>query len=318
MFDRWRKRESPVRVVLATRHVAAVYQALAAAGQPYQVIGEARSTAALYQLLPPAQLVIVDQADLEEVEPAWALLEKVLDQRLTLTSAAFLARPAEWLQQARVAAGDLAALPARTVIVTACAGGTGRTTLAWELARAFRQQTNLPAALVEVCAGVSALAALHHLAAGPTFYDVAMKEEPPTQHQGVTVVPMLRDLADQVPEDLRAATLRRLQAAHVLTVLDAAWPHSYRAALLDGPLTAATWLVTATPQADKLANQAALAEDLRGVVAGPVWRVVNGVRARDRLALTGLDREITLPYIDGDPAKLGRLLLAQIYPGLRV
>ncbi|MBU1748341.1 MAG: hypothetical protein KKA73_11690, partial [Chloroflexi bacterium] len=248
----------------------------------------------------------------------WVLLEAVLAQRLTLTSAEFLDQPLEWVQQARRAAGHLEALPARTVVLTAGAGGTGRTTLAWELVRVFRQRTNLPVALVEVCAGVSALAALHNLGPVPTLYDVAMKQAAPAQHEGVTVVPMLRDLADRVPEPVRVAALRRVQEGHVLTVLDVAWPHSYRAALLDGLLGEAMWLVTATPQADKLANQTALVERLRDEAPGPVLRVLNAVQARDRLALAGLERDVTLPYVGGDKARLGKTLLTRVYPGLKV
>ena len=70
----------------------------------------------------------------------------------------FLADPSEWLGRARLtSAKQVSFLPARQVNLVNWSGGVGKTTLAMTVCKRFVQNTGLPAALLELSMGGSAL-----------------------------------------------------------------------------------------------------------------------------------------------------------------
>jgi MinD-like ATPase involved in chromosome partitioning or flagellar assembly len=331
------KRKQAIRVLVATRNpeVSRVLAAAANDGgkrlrkRSRVHVTEALSTQGAYDALPGCDLAVVDVADLV-VSPTFpvATLAGALQQsELPVAGGdAFAAEPQAWLEQAIAATGLLAALPPRVVAFTGYSGGVGKTTLSLNLARYVAGRLRLPAAIVELNFGRSALAALT-TAELPDFHEVLTQGAAPGTWQGITVLPMnyvsARLLLSREEEIDRL--LEDMARRHVLTIVDAAaanpfFPRFHARAQMT--------LVVADPRPDAVINAQALAGELvvdddvkdeRRSEGGAdiVLNKMNGLS--DRLALGGLEAAVRLPYVSrpDQDRRLSEPLLQVVYPGWR-
>jgi hypothetical protein len=277
---------------------------------------EALTTAGLYQILPGAQLIIVDLDDLAE-SPEWsrARLSSVLANTLMISGAEFAADPQHYLDRAQALAGLTGALPARCVAFTGLSGGVGKSTLALSFAHFFRHKTGLPSAVIELSVGPSALLALlakddqdwSHL------YEVISQGQAWPTWDGVTLAGMAWDTARLLNAELIDAAWQAIIEQHVLTVIDAPAYHPH-------------W-----PLAAALADRTFIVSDNRpDALANAVWLLQqDSVPDHSALLLNrgGLAAKLALPQppladlpdvgraAQSFPAQLGRKLMALVYPG---
>ena len=231
---------------------------------------------------------------------------------LAVSGEDFAAEPSRFLEEALAAVGAIHALPPRRVAITNVSGGVGKTTLALHLARYAQEQLHLPALVIEIAYGASALKTLTRPDL-PDLYDVVTQGEAPEKWQGVTLLPMEhrtgRLLLGQEGKILTA--LEKVMQAHVITVFDAQAAHPLWPAVQDmiEPV-----LVVSDSRPDSLANATALMSTLYG----NSHLVLNRMRGKDRLGLAGLKRALDVPEIDGAgrlDGRLGERLMPLVYPG---
>ena len=273
-------------------------------------------TRQIVKLLPTAQLIIIDLEDVVEYGYETAMLRTRLEEAQErqnipyVSSEEFLADPEEWLARAGRARGGQELPDKLTIGFTGYSGGVGKTTLALDTALHFARRAELPVLLIEFVYGTSALAVLTGVEA--TFlYDLATDtESQPAVFRGVTLVPMDYDNCRLLAAEDFARYLKSLMAQHVLTVVDAIWPHGLLRSI-QGDVD--QWFVMASPRLDAVENANKLAEEL-GTKASIV---VNNQRgAGDSLALAGVERALSLSHtdrVDRWEGKLGRQMLDHLY-----
>jgi hypothetical protein len=290
------KRGKGIRVLVAT-HNPEVSGALAAMADDAQgnvrrskikvQVTEAVSTQGAYEALPGCNLAVVDTSDLVASS---ALPVEMLDNALAqsgipiVNGAMFVDDPQTWLERAIAATGLLSALPPRTVVVTGYSGGTGKTTLALNLARYVSRHLHLPVALIEVNYGRSALMALTDQEL-PDFHDILTQGTRPGTWQAITVLPMnytsarlLLNRTDEV-----CGLLYDLAQSHVLTIVDAGAANPFFPYFKE---RAQSVLVVADPRLDAVMNAQALFREIavdREDGAAIVLNRMNGMG--DKLAL---------------------------------
>jgi hypothetical protein len=122
-------------------------------------VREAFSTRGVLQNLSGVHLVI-----LGDLLPISDVSEEILHSALdksgipVVTQDNFVIDPAEWLGRARLtSAKQVSFLPARQINLVNWSGGVGKTTLAMAVCKRFVRNTGLPAALLELSMGGSAL-----------------------------------------------------------------------------------------------------------------------------------------------------------------
>jgi hypothetical protein len=232
-----------------------------------------------------------------------------------VNEADFLIDPEEWLGRARLASsGKITFLPSRQVNLVNWSGGVGKTTLAMAICKRFADVTGLPAALLELSMGGSALHA--RISADlPEFFAIATgKSEPATWH-GVSLYPMDgRSIEVLWNEDVPRvqSALEDIRKRHTLFVVDA-FPGHPLYPELSQPRPDLTSLIVTSPRDDALLQARRLVKETSGekrLVLNMAHRLVDWME-------TGAD--VVLPYEEGwvismNP-RLADPLLEQVYPG---
>lgn len=299
-----------MKVLVATKDLA-VFDALQGiTGLEYE---EALFTGQIYEAVPGAQLVIIDFDDLVEHPYSVGMLRGILSDSDVpfVSSEEFLAEPDSWLGEARRLGGEATELPTkRTVSFVSYSGGVGKTVLAMDTAAHFARRAKLPVALLEFTYGESAVSALVGQAV-PALFELATQPDiEPYVWNGVTLVPMDYDNARDLSIQLLGKYLKDITREHVLTVIDAHWPHALIGAVRD---EIDRWYVVATPRPDAVENAEKLAAEL-----GPKANVVLNQKGGmvDSLALSGIERAVELPVVkeaDRWQGNLGKRILLHTY-----
>ena len=302
-----------MKVLVASKSVS-VFETLRA--MPDIEVEPALTTEEIAEVIPSAQLVLIDFEDVVEypydIGMIQAFLAEAQETRgLAWTrSADFLADPDDWLQQASRARGGPRLPDKLTVGFVSYSGGVGRTSLALDMSLHFARRAQRPVLLLEFVYGTSALAALTGLEM-PFLYDLASKIDlQPAVFKGVTLVPMDYENCRMLPPEEFGKYFKRQMANHVLTVVDAVWPHGLIRSIHDD---VDQWLIVATPRLDAVENAKKLQLEL-GARATTVFNQKRG--AGDSLALAGMERGLDLPYVnrvDEWSGRLGRELLNFVY-----
>ncbi len=307
-----------VRVLIATSQFQ-VHEALEAIA-PYQAI-EAMTTRGVYHALSNAQLAIVEIETLIEEEIARDTLIDVLNRSHIpwTTPESFLGDPKTWRAHALAASGNFHSFPPASVALTSYSGGVGKTTLSLDAAALFAARTKLPTAVVEFPFGPSALRVITGVNDGAGFVDVVHSERAklPTW-RGVTLVSVnYNDVGGLLKSDEVIRCFTRIQAAHILTIVDSEYPHPWLEAIAR---QVGTFVIVAAPRADAWNNAASLKQWMDHMPdsyahSQVVFNLVDGWG--DRLTQLGLERTMDLPRLK-NPEKLdGRLgmqLLNAVYP----
>lgn len=187
-------------------------------------VREAFSTRGVLQNLSGVQLVI-----LGDLIPASEVPQEVLQSALdhsgipVATQNQFLSDPGEWLGRARLSGSkQVSYLPARQINLVNWSGGVGKTTLAMAVCNRFVKATGLPAALLELSLGGSAL----HARISPDlpeFFDIATHKAEPAVWNGISLFPMdgrtIDVLWGEDPEGVKNL-LKEIQHRHTLFVVD--------------------------------------------------------------------------------------------------
>lgn len=285
----------------------------------------ALDTRRIYDAIPETQLAIVDYEDLIPQPFSVDLVRKLLGEAplQQCSSSEFLAAPNTYIGAPAPSRHSFALPDKRTIAFTSYSGGTGKTSLALDTALHFVSQTKkhlqLPAALFEFSYGGSALAALVG-EARPTLDElISQPEAEPFQFQGVSLYPMEYDRVRDLSIDQVAQYCRQQIGRHVLTVIDAIWPHGMVSAI--GQLVD-LWVVLATPRLDAVENAKRLQDELaseygsdRAVIA---VNKMGGLGAT--LSLMGMRRNLEIPSLRQTEVlfggRLGKPVLTYVYNSL--
>jgi hypothetical protein len=301
-------------IFVATRNHL-VFEALDRFGVNYQV---GLFTDELCAALQTAHKVIVDPDDLVPLKYSVTATMGMISQQgvESWSSERFLQDPNEFLKL--VSAGASGPVPPKRVIAfTSYSGGTGKTTLALDtalrFARATQRAAERPALLIEFTFGASALAALTGLQM-PSLFDLVttdVNELEPARYNGVTLIPMEYETARDLSLDLVRDFLKKQTSDHILTVVDAHWPHGLLPAVQD---FVDRWLIVTTPRVDAVAN----AEKLRGELKERAFVALNQRGGLvDNLALSGFQKDLDLPRVGRPEAfegkQLGEAILQWLY-----
>jgi len=277
---------------------------------------EAFTTQGLIQELPETNLVI--RGSLIEVSAiSHDLVQRTLEMsRLPVVSIEeFLAAPEEWIGRARLSsATKLSFLPPKQLNIVNWSGGVGKTTLAMTVCKRFVDQTGLPAALLELSMGGSALQARISPEL-PEFFTIATGKAEPATWNGVNLYPMdgrsMEVLWGDDPVKVQEF-VSNIRKKHTLFVVDC-FPGHPLFPFLNGASSAAISIVTTTPRNDAVMQAKRLLKE----VAQPAYLVMNMTRSLADQAGAGAD--LSLPYnerwAEGLDARLADPLLALVYPG---
>lgn len=299
-----------MKVLVATRDLS-VFDALQGlSGLEYD---EALFTGQIYESLPGAQLIIVDFDDLVEHPYSVGMLRGLLAESDVpfVSSEEFLAEPDSWLMEARRLGGEATDLPTkRNIAFVSYSGGVGKTVLALDTAVHFARRAQLPVCMIEFAYGESAVSALVG-ANVPALFELATQPDvEPMVWNEVTLVPMDYDNSRDLSIQLLGKYLKDVMREHVLTVIDARWPHALIGAVRDD---IDRWYVVGTPRPDAVENAEKLAAEL-GPKANIILNRKGGVV--DSLALSGVDRALELPVVnepDRWQGNLGKKVLYHTY-----
>ncbi len=284
--------------------------------QPDLNIREAFSTQGMIQGLPLSDLVIHDHL-IETNSISWELISRTLEKiRVpTITPDVFLANPEEWLSKARLAKSTkISFLPSHQISILNWSGGVGKTTLSLATCKRFIEKTGLPAALLELGMGCSALQA--RLPGDlPEFYNLTIGKEPPGKWQGVSIYSMdIRSFEVLWRENPTKVLdfVNQIRKSHTLLVFDCFPGHVLFPEVMNTNLPT-TNLVIASPREDTLAQ----AKRLMSEVPEPTHLVLNMARSLADSAGTGAS--VTLPYNErwatSFDHRLADPLLELVYPG---
>lgn len=277
---------------------------------------EAFTTQGVMQAMPGANLVILE-AVIASPNTTYELLDRALETSgIPVTSPLdFQSTPEEWLGRARLAsARQITYLPSRQVNLVNWSGGVGKTTLAMAICKRFVERTGLPAALLELSMGGSALHARisENL---PEFFAIATEKAKPTLWQGVSLYPMdgrtIDVLWSEDPDGVRRV-LKEIRRKHTLFVVDC-FPGHPLFPELSQPSAGMVHLVVTSPRDDAVLQ----AHRLMKEVPQPAHLVLNMARNLADRAESGVS--VTLPYREGwalsVDARLADPLLELIYSG---
>jgi hypothetical protein len=279
-------------------------------------VKEAFTTRGVLQNLPGTQLVVLDSV-LPVAEASLEVLVRALEMSgIPQTSAdGFLADPGEWLGRARLAsARQISFLPARQINLVNWSGGVGKTTLAMAICKRFVERTGLPAALLELSMGGSAL---HARISGdlPEFYAIATHKEDAQLWHGVSLYPMdgrtIDVLWNEDPEGVRRV-LAEIRKAHTLFVVDCYPGHPLFPEVTQN-VPGLVNLVVTSPRDDALLQ----ARRLMTEMGSQAYLVLNMTRSLAERTEGGVSA--TLPYKEAwaqtSDARLADPLLELVYSG---
>lgn len=277
---------------------------------------EAFTTRGVLEGLPGVSLVIVDEV-IELVDTTRELLDHSLELSHipTTNSESFLAEPNEWIARAQLAnTRQVTYLPSRQVNIVNWSGGVGKTTLAMAICKRFAASTGLPAALLELSMGGSAL----HARVSPDlpeFFAIATNKAEPGTWQGVSLYPMdgrtIDVLWSEDPAGVRRV-LAEIRKKHTLFVVDCFPGHPLFAELAQ-PVTGTVNLVVTSPRDDAVLQ----AQRLMTEISGTKHLVLNMTKSLADRAESGVS--VSLPYNEvwaqTADARLADPLLNLIYSG---
>ena len=289
------------------------------------LVREAFTTRGVLQDLPGVHLVILDEV-MALPDTSHEVLQRSLEMSgiPVVPPIQFLANPEEWLGRARLAnAKRITFLPNRQINLVNWSGGVGKTTLAMAICKRFVQRTGLPAALLELSMGGSAL----HARISPDlpeFFSIATHKEEPALWHGVSLYPMdgrtidvlcpqgvLREGED--PEGVRKV-LAEIRRKHTLFVVDC-FPGHPLFTELSKPIAGLVNLVVTSPRDDAMMQ----ARRLMNEVAEPSHLVLNMAKSLADRAEASVS--VTLSYneswaLSSDP-HLADPILELVYKGWR-
>lgn len=279
-------------------------------------VKEAFTTRGVLQDLPGVNLVILDTI-LPVADTSADILTRTLElSGIPQTSAdGFLSDPGEWLGRARLtSARRITFLPTRQINLINWSGGVGKTTLAMAICKRFVQRTGLPAALLELSMGGSALHARisHDL---PEFFAIATRKEESALWYGVSLYPMdgrtIDVLWSEDPEGVRRM-LAEIRRKHTLFVVDC-FPGHPLFPEVSHPIPGLVNLVVTSPRDDALLQ----AKRLMNEVSEPSYLVLNMTKSLADRTEGGVS--VTLPYNENwaqsSNARLADPLLELVYSG---
>ena len=302
-------------VVVATSHPnQAILDGLARFGDIH--VREAFTTRGVLQELPGANLIILDSI-LATPDTSHEILERTIEMSgiPVVSATTFLAETEEWLGRARLtSARKITFLPPRQVNLMNWSGGVGKTTLAMAICRRFVARTGLPAALLELSMGGSALHARISKDL-PEFYTIATHKEESALWYGVSLYPMdgraIDVLWNENPEGVRQI-LADIRHKHSLFVVDCFPGHPLFPEIC-GPAAGLVNLVVTTPREDAIYQ----ANGLMREIPEPSHLVLN--MAKNLADRAGGGISATLPYNEGWAqslnARLADPLLSLVYSG---
>ena len=332
-----------VRVLVATQ-AERVYEILEARDVSYDI---ALYTGTIRELLPEAQLVIIDYEDVVE----YPLTETEIREEIfgamiyECSSADFCANPEGFLDGLAVnTPGKMLTLPEHYCIAfVSYSGGTGRTTLALDTATCFAETMQkhagkekrrnpdaykiaaVPGLVIEFAFGTSALISLTGLDM-PSLMRLATVPETQAQaYRGMALVPMDYENVRMIAVDFLERYFHRQMGEHNLTVLDIIWPHELSGALARH---VDLWIVVAAERSDTIANAQKLYDELCAEFPrDKVWLLQNQVSKETGGQPTGqagqeegeLKWHISLPRIrrpDDLKGDLGRVILSKVFAPL--
>ena len=279
-------------------------------------IRESFTTRGVLQDLPGAHLVILDQV-LVTSDTSREILDRTLEMSgiPVVSPQQFLAEAEEWLGRARLTSTrQITFLPSRQVNLINWSGGVGKTTLAIAICRRFVARTGLPAALLELSMGGSALHARISRDL-PEFFAIATHKEEAALWYGISLYPMdgrtIEVLWSEDPEGVRRV-LADIRRKHTLFVVDC-FPGHPLFPELSKPAAGLVNLVVTSPRDDAVLQANRLMQE----VPEPAHLVLNMAKNLADRAESGVS--ITLPYNEGwaqsaDP-RLADPLLGLVYSG---
>ena len=200
------------------------------AGREGVNLREAFTTRGVLEALPGTSLVVLDEVVVSPDTPHEVLVRTLETSGMPVTSPEnFRAEPEEWLSRARLtSARQIYYLPPRQVNLMNWSGGVGKTTLSMAIGKRFVERTGLPAAILELSMGGSALHARisENL---PEFFAIATAKAEPANWQGVSLYPMdgrtIDVLWSEDPEGV-SRVLKEIRRKHTLFVVDCFPGHS--------------------------------------------------------------------------------------------
>jgi hypothetical protein len=279
-------------------------------------VREAFTTRGVLQNLPGVHLVILDEV-ISLVDTPAEILQHTLEQSgiPVVSQTDFFANPGEWLGRARLTgARRISYLPSRQVNLVNWSGGVGKTTLAMAICKRFVQRTGLPAALLELSMGGSALHARIRPDL-PEFFSIATHKEEPALWYGVSLYPMdgrtIDVLWGEDPEGVRKV-LAEIRRKNTLFVVDC-FPGHPLFPELSKPMLGLVNLVVTSPRDDSILQ----ARRLMGEVSEPSHLVLNMTKSLAERTEMGVS--VVLPYnetwaLSSDP-RLADPILELVYKG---
>ena len=330
----WKRRKTQLRVILASTNRGALEsltrlerdgtnEGEGQEGFDLEIV-EALTTQGVYSALSKGRfhLVIVDLDTLPETGLPRETLRSILARHKIayVSGEEFALHPERWREKSLLAAGIAQSPPAQVVGLVSYSGGVGKTTVSLDGAARFARQTRLPVAVIEICHGVSGLAALTQTT--PSFlHQCALQGEHPLMWRGVTLLPLDYDKAHRWEPTQFTPYLKELVAQHILTLVDSKWPHDLLPAvwgLVD------RWLILAmVDRLDTLANGLRLQEELKEEKGLSSTIVINRCHRSSGFLLgsvTGIEDALKLSEVRSPnefTGELGEQLLAFIYPDWR-
>ena len=279
-------------------------------------VREAFTTRGVLQNLSGVQLVI-----LGDLIPLPDLPQEVLQSALdrsgipVATQKEFTTDPGEWLGRARLSGSkEVSYLPARQLNLVNWSGGVGKTTLGMAVCHRFVKVTGLPAALLELSLGGSAL----HARISPDlpeFFDIATHKAEPAVWNGVSLYPMdgrtIDVLWSEDPQGVKNL-LREIQNKHTLFVVDCFPGHPLFPELSRAKAGLVNMVIT-SPRDDAILQ----ARRLMSEISEPRHLVMNMAKSVSDRAEGGMS--IVLPYDEtwaqSLDFRLADPLLKITYPG---
>jgi len=262
-------------------------------GRDDLALREAFTARGVIRGLPGTNLVVMD-----DVFPAPDAGLEVMQRTLemsgipTTNSDGFLADAEEWLAKARLSGTKtITFLPSRQVNLINWSGGVGKTTLSMAICRRFVERTGLPAAMLELSMGGSAL----HARVSedlPEFYAIATGHAEPACWNGVHLYPMdgrtIEVLWKDDPERVQDF-VAEIRKRHTLFVVDCFPGHPLFEELVKAN-PATVNLVTTSPRDDAVLQARRLLKE----IPGTTYLVLNMAKTLADRAEPGI--KVALPY----------------------